>query len=158
MCILKHSHPVTLRGMHVPSLDKAQRLHHCVKYSSFATLILFLFYSPHPECPIVCQVGKAQGNCGWGRWGRTRGWDSGRAQWWGHHLQFWYYTLSLVLLIGINLCACTYVYIYIYILYFFLLLIPLLSLSPFYSWADESTDEEIVRPRTKEEEDVDTFT
>ena len=30
------------------------------KLPSFATLNLFLFYSPHPECLAICQEGKAQ--------------------------------------------------------------------------------------------------
>ena len=59
-------------------------------------------------------------------------------------------SFSLLLLIYV------YTYIYIYIL-FFSFAHPTPESVPFFSWADESTDEELVRPRTKEEEDVETL-
>ena len=49
-----------------------------------------------------------------------------------------------------------YTYAYLFFLNTSLLHISLLSFSPFFL-ADESTDEEIYRPKTKEEEDVDTL-
>ena len=71
---------------------------------SFAAIVLILFYSPHPECSSVCQVGETQGDTEQGSGRRTRGWDSGGTQWWGYNSQFWYYTLSPLILIVINVC------------------------------------------------------
>ena len=51
------------------------------KHLSFATLDLFLFYSPHLECPTVHKEGKTQRT---GRRSRGRGTgrgDGGRAKW-----------------------------------------------------------------------------
>ena len=53
--------------------------------------------------------GRNSGKLWAGRGGRTRGWDSGRAQWWGHHSWFWYCTLPLLLFIVINSCVHIYV-------------------------------------------------
>ena len=51
---------------------------------------------------------------------------------------------------------CIYIYLYIY-LYVFFFAHPTPEFLPSFSWTDESTNEEPVRPKTKEEEEVETL-
>ena len=51
-------------------------------------------------------------------------------------------------------CIYIYIYTYLYVLFF---AHPTPELLPSFSWTDESTDEETVRPKTKEEGDVETL-
>ena len=114
-------------------------------------MAFLLFYSPHPECSSICQVGKTQRDSGWGGRGGTGRWGSGGAQWWGHSPWFWYYTPTPLILIVSNLCIHIYIFSTHPCCTFHSLVFP------FFFLADESTNEEIYRPKTKEEEDIDTL-
>ena len=95
------------------------------KHLYFATLNLFLFYSPHPECPTICQEGEAQRTSGEVEEEEPEGeilaGPSGEATIHDSSIMSSLFLFLLLIHAYTYIYICVYIYIYLYIFICFLL-------------------------------------
>ena len=97
------------------------------KHPSFATLTLFLFYSPHLECPTVHKEGKAQRTSGEVEEEEAEGeivaGPSGEATIHDSGIMSSLFLFLLLIYAYTYIYICIYIYIYMYIYSFTLLIL-----------------------------------